>query len=283
MIALCVDWVNTHFFWRQSCVLKMVLKLNKSINNVNKHINKHVTPPSFPRRPRPLSCWSFPVLLAAATGAEGGKMAAAESDRDPPSALCAEFLNFSAKDTASVSGSSSCNLRWSSPVRSLRHSELCYLLNAVFRGQSVRLLRARATANVNANANVSSGEWCVKHLDVGFKPDRNICCAADNPSSGLTHRLSVWPSLVRTVVPREAASERLFTVKHVFVCQHPSRAAAATRDAAPGRGCTLFTQKHSLTPETGSLVMTNMTSQVWQLSLHAPVRQVDPLTRRWKS
>ncbi|KAM7385950.1 hypothetical protein PAMP_001989 [Pampus punctatissimus] len=28
-------------------------------------------------------------------------MAAAESDRDPPSALCSEFLNFSAKDTAS--------------------------------------------------------------------------------------------------------------------------------------------------------------------------------------
>ncbi|GLD56001.1 general transcriptional corepressor trfA-like protein, partial [Lates japonicus] len=32
---------------------------------------------------------------------EGGKMAAAESDGDPPSASCSEFLNFSAKDTAS--------------------------------------------------------------------------------------------------------------------------------------------------------------------------------------
>lgn len=33
-------------------------------------------------------------------------MAAAQLDRDPQSALCAEFLNFSAKDTAAVSGSS---------------------------------------------------------------------------------------------------------------------------------------------------------------------------------
>nr|XP_008292068.1 PREDICTED: uncharacterized protein LOC103366189 [Stegastes partitus] len=31
----------------------------------------------------------------------GGKMAAAQTDRDPPSALCSEFLSFSAKDTAS--------------------------------------------------------------------------------------------------------------------------------------------------------------------------------------
>lgn len=32
-------------------------------------------------------------------------MAAAESDRDSPSTLSAEFLNFSAKDTSAVSGS----------------------------------------------------------------------------------------------------------------------------------------------------------------------------------
>jgi len=34
-----------------------------------------------------------------------GKMAAAENDRDAPSALCSEFLNFSAKDTAAVGDS----------------------------------------------------------------------------------------------------------------------------------------------------------------------------------
>jgi len=32
-------------------------------------------------------------------------MAAAENDRDAPSALCSEFLNFSAKDTAAVGDS----------------------------------------------------------------------------------------------------------------------------------------------------------------------------------
>lgn len=32
-------------------------------------------------------------------------MAAAETDRDAPSALCSEFLNFSAKDTAAVGDS----------------------------------------------------------------------------------------------------------------------------------------------------------------------------------
>lgn len=61
-------------------------------------------------------------------------MAAAESDRDPQSALRAEFLNFSAKDTASVSGSSSyqpCGLR---PVRSRCRPELRLPLNAVFAG-----------------------------------------------------------------------------------------------------------------------------------------------------
>lgn len=51
-------------------------------------------------------------------------MAAAQSDRDPPFALCAEFLNFSARDTASVSVSSRCRSRRLSPVLSLRHAHL---------------------------------------------------------------------------------------------------------------------------------------------------------------
>lgn len=55
---------------------------------------------------RPPSCWSFPVPSSSSCNnhrAEGGKMAAAESDRDSPSTLSAEFLNFSAKDTSAVS------------------------------------------------------------------------------------------------------------------------------------------------------------------------------------
>ncbi|XP_067367513.1 E3 ubiquitin-protein ligase UBR2 isoform X5 [Channa argus] len=39
--------------------------------------------------------------LGSSLRAEGGNMAVAESDRDPSSALCSEFLSFSAKDTAS--------------------------------------------------------------------------------------------------------------------------------------------------------------------------------------
>lgn len=65
-------------------------------------------------------------------------MAAAQSDRDPPSALCAEFLNFSARDTASVSVSSSCRSRRLSPVLSLRHA---YLSAAERRVSSLICLR----------------------------------------------------------------------------------------------------------------------------------------------
>lgn len=61
-------------------------------------------------------------------------MAAAQSDRDPPSALCAEYLNFSARDTASVSVSSSCRSR----RLSLRHA---YLSAAERRVSSLICLR----------------------------------------------------------------------------------------------------------------------------------------------
>lgn len=57
-------------------------------------------------------------------------MAAAQTDRDPPSALSSEFLNFSAKDTASVSRCSSCRSCRPCPVPPRRHRELffCVLL-----------------------------------------------------------------------------------------------------------------------------------------------------------
>lgn len=42
-------------------------------------------------------------------------MAAAETDRDAPSALCSEFLNFSAKDTAAVGDSFIKTLQMPSP------------------------------------------------------------------------------------------------------------------------------------------------------------------------
>lgn len=67
---------------------------------------------------------------------EGGKMAAAESDREPPSVLCSEFLNFSAKDTASVSDSPSCQHCWAIPEWPRSRSELWHLRNAAFGGLS---------------------------------------------------------------------------------------------------------------------------------------------------
>lgn len=56
-------------------------------------------------RPAAVDDFRFRVLVAAAAAAEGGNMAAAQLDRDTQSSLCAEFVNFSAKDTAAVSGS----------------------------------------------------------------------------------------------------------------------------------------------------------------------------------
>ncbi len=76
--------------------------------------------------PSAVDDFRFRVLLQPSNShrAEEGKMAAAQSERDPPSALCSEFLNFSAKDTASVSGSSSCRSHRLPPVLSLRHTHL---------------------------------------------------------------------------------------------------------------------------------------------------------------
>lgn len=59
-------------------------------------------------------------------------MAAAQSDRDPRSSLCSDFLNFSAKDAASVSRSSHSESRRLSPVLSLRHTHLFEPLDDVF-------------------------------------------------------------------------------------------------------------------------------------------------------
>lgn len=50
-------------------------------------------------------------------------MAAAESDRDSPSTLSAEFLNFSAKDTSAVSGSPNYPAYQPSAVLSSRQNE----------------------------------------------------------------------------------------------------------------------------------------------------------------
>lgn len=83
-------------------------------------------------------------------------MAATEADRDP-SALCSEFLDFSAKDTASVSGS-----------RSLQPRGRCAACPGVWpiSGRCCpRWSAIRGCFHANANANPKAQHLCV-HMSV---------------------------------------------------------------------------------------------------------------------
>ncbi|XP_038581958.1 general transcriptional corepressor trfA-like [Micropterus salmoides] len=73
----------------RTLVQQLVQNRTESVND-----NKQAPPPQ-------LLMISGSGFFSSSLRAEGGKMAAAQSDRDQPSALCSEFLNFSAKDTAS--------------------------------------------------------------------------------------------------------------------------------------------------------------------------------------
>lgn len=82
-------------------------------------------------------------------------MAAAESERDSPSALCSEFLSFSAKDTASVSVSPKCQHSSPFPVRLHSRSEICHLRKPVFGGRTC-LCSVCFSAKAKANAKTRS-------------------------------------------------------------------------------------------------------------------------------
>lgn len=137
-------------------------------------------------QPRPSSCWWFPFpgfYSCYIHRAEEGNMAAAQLDREFPSVLCAEFLNFSAKDTASVSSSSSRRRHWLWAVLSLRHNDVL----AVERLANSLLCFFFRSARLHW-ANAKSWDW-------------NIC-TSQPPAGGLTVQANGVNVLTSDVTPQ---------------------------------------------------------------------------------